>query len=130
MRSPNTRTSSFSAIRANQTELLMSAFRLFVVFLLLLGALPAHAFDRPFPPVAQRGTMTPASYPVMILNNEKRTLSAGARIWNQHNLIEMPSTLHGENLVVNFTQNAQGEIDRVWILTAAEAAKPAPGRRP
>jgi hypothetical protein len=42
----------------------------------------------------------------------------------------MPSTLHGENLVVNFTQNAQGEIDRVWILTAAEAAKPAPGRRP
>jgi hypothetical protein len=111
-------------------ELLMSAFRLFVVFFLLLGALPAHAFDRPFPPLAQRGAMTPASYPVMIINNEKRTLSAGARIWNQHNLIEMPSMLRGENLVVNFTQNAQGEIDRVWILTAAEAAMPAPGRHP
>lgn len=104
----------------------MWASRLFTVFCLLLGSLPAQAFERPFPPSARRGTMTPAPYPAIIINSQQLTLSAGARIWNQDNLIEMPAALRGQNLPVNYTQTNQGEIDRVWILTPAEASAPAP----
>ncbi len=58
----------------------MWACRLLIVCTVLLGALPAQAFERPLPPAAKRGT----------------------------------------NIVVNDTQNDQGEIDRVWILAGAE----------
>lgn len=48
-------------------------------------------------------------------------MAPGARIWNQDNLIEMPAALRGSDLPVNYTEDAQGDIDRVWILTAEEA---------
>ncbi|WP_245549131.1 hypothetical protein [Noviherbaspirillum massiliense] len=88
--------------------------------------LPALAFERPFPAGAKRGKMTPAMYPSIIMDGKTRRLSAGARIWNQNNTIDMPASLRGNNLVVNYTENAQGEIDRVWILSPEEARKPAP----
>lgn len=65
--------------------------------------------------------MTPAPYPEIVIEGKMRYLSAGARIWNEDNLIQMPASLRGSNLVVNYTENDQGEIDRVWILTTEEA---------
>jgi len=106
----------------------MWACRLLVACCLLFGALSAQAFERPFPPGAKRGTMTPAIYPAIVIDDKTRALAAGARIWNQDNLIEMPASLRGSNIIVNYTQNDQGEIDRVWILNAAEAAASAPGK--
>jgi hypothetical protein len=91
--------------------------------LTLLAALPALAFDRPFPKDVQRGTMTPAAHPTIVINGKLRPLATGARIWNTDNLIEQPSALRGENIVVNYTENEQGEIDRVWILTRDEASQ-------
>jgi hypothetical protein len=91
--------------------------------LTLLAALPASAFDRPFPKDVQRGKMTPAVHPIIVINGKTRTLATGARIWNTDNLIEQPSALRGENIVVNYTANEQGEIDRVWILTRDEASQ-------
>ncbi len=113
-----------------ETEFAMWTLRLLIVSCLLLGALPAQAFERTFPPIAKRGTMTPAAYPAIIINNQTMTLAPGARIWNQNNLIEMPATLRGENLVVNYTQDQQGAIDHVWLLTSTEANAPAPGQSP
>ncbi|MGE5652119.1 MAG: hypothetical protein ACM34A_18140 [Bacillota bacterium] len=95
-----------------------------IVFLSVLAVLPAHAFDRPFPQDAQRGTMTPAPYPEIVLNGKLRHLASGARIWNQDNQIEMPASLRGNDLPVNYTENAEGEIDRVWILSEEEASQP------
>lgn len=99
--------------------------RHFLVFLLSAGVtLAAAAFDRPFPPNAKRGTMTPASYPSIVIDGKARSLSAGARIWNQDNLIEMPASLRGSGLAVNYTEDGEGDIDRVWILTRDEASRP------
>ncbi len=95
-----------------------------IIFLSVLAVLPAHAFERPFPQNVQRGTMSPASHPEIVLNGQLRHLAAGARIWNQDNLIEMPASLRGKDLPVNYTENAEGEIDRVWILNADEASQP------
>lgn len=84
----------------------------------------ASAMTRPFPENVQRGKMTPADYPMIVIEGKTRHLAPGARIWNQDNLIEMPAALRGSNLIVNYTENDQGDIDRVWILTAEEAATP------
>jgi hypothetical protein len=86
--------------------------------------LPALAFERPFPPNVKRGKMTPANYPSIVIDGKARHLSAGARIWSQDNRIEMPASLRGSDLAVNYTENGQGDIDRVWILTKDEASRP------
>lgn len=93
---------------------------------LAVTTLSAQAFERPFPPAAKRGVMTPAVSPTIIINDKTRRLTAGARIWNQNNTIDMPAALRGSNLPVNYTEIDSGEIDRVWILTADEAAKAPP----
>lgn len=91
-----------------------------------LVTLTAQAFDRPFPDTVKRGVMTPANYPAIIIDEKTRTLSAGARIWNQDNMIEMPSALRGSEFAVNYTESDSGDIDRVWILTADEAKRTLP----
>jgi hypothetical protein len=87
-------------------------------------ALPAMAFERPFPSPTKRGKMSPAAHPEIVIDGKQRRLAPGSRIWNQNNLIEMPAALRGTDQVVNYTENSQGEIDRVWILTPEEANEP------
>lgn len=88
-------------------------------------ALPALA-DRPFPPNARRGAMTLGYFPAITLNGVARQLAAGARIFNRNNTIDMPASITGANIVVNYTEDGMGYIDRVWILTRAEAAQDLP----
>ena len=92
---------------------------------LLLAALTfsAAAFERPFPPIAKRCTISPAHHPQILIDRQTRTLPAAARIWNSENLIEMPAALSGSGCKVNYTEDSQGDIDRVWILTADEASQ-------
>lgn len=82
------------------------------------------ALDRPFPAPTQRGRMSPGMYPEIVIDGTVRRLSPGARIWNESNLIEMPAAMRGSDLVVNYTVDFQGEIDRVWVLTPEEASEP------
>lgn len=97
--------------------------RIFAAGMLALLATTVFAFERPFPATAKRGTLTVGAFPQIELNGKARRLSAGARIFNQQNLIQMPASISGGNLVVNYTEDFQGEIDRVWILTDKEAAQ-------
>lgn len=97
---------------------------LLIILLSAVTALQAWAFERPFPPTVKRGTMSPAAHPEIVIDGKVRRLSPGARIWNQRNLIEMPAALRGSELPVNYTEDIQGKIDRVWILTADEASRP------
>jgi len=101
----------------------MWARRFLICLLLTVTALPALAFERPFPATAKRGAMTPGYYPEITMDGKTRRLSPGARIWNQNNTIDMPTALRGSDMVVNYTENSAGEIDNVWILTADEASK-------
>ena len=113
----------------DDTELHMRA-RLFLMGLILSSTvLSAAAFERSFPDKAKRGTMSPAPYPTIIVDGKERRLTAGGRIWNQDNLIQMPATLRPGDYVVNYTESLQGEIDRIWILKPQEAERPAPSQR-
>jgi hypothetical protein len=87
---------------------------------------PARAMDRPIPPEAKRGELAIAQYPGVLLNGKARRVSAAARIRNADNLIVMPSVLGTSKYAVRYTEDFQGEIDRVWILTAEEASRAVP----
>lgn len=94
-------------------------------------ALPAHAFERPFPPIAKRGKLAVKAFPVVEVDDKDRRLSPGAWIRNEKNLIEVPAIVAGRGeLTVNYTENAEGQIDRVWILTDQEAKATPPNKRP
>lgn len=95
----------------------------------VLVSQPALALDRLFPPIAKRGQLSLENYPTVVLDQKEKRLSAGAWIRNQNNTIDMPVSLRGQTYTVNYTENAQGEIDRVWILSPQEAQQPAPAER-
>ncbi|OGB20712.1 MAG: hypothetical protein A3I66_23560 [Burkholderiales bacterium RIFCSPLOWO2_02_FULL_57_36] len=107
----------------------MCAHRFLIGLILSTTVLSALAFERPFPTTAKRGKMAPATYPTIVIDGTTRRLSAGGRIWNTDNLIQMPATLRTGDYAVNYTETLQGDIDRIWILTPQEAEKPAPSQR-
>ena len=89
---------------------------------------PAYGEPRPFPPNAKWGRLTPGYFPEVVIDGKVRRLSPAARIVNADNMSEVPAALRGKNIIVNYTENADGDIDRVWILTAEEARQSAPAR--
>lgn len=94
-------------------------------------ALPLLAGARPFPADIKRGRMTPGYYPDLTIDGKPRKLSPAARIFNQDNTIEMPASLRGSGMLVYYTEDANGDIKDVWILTDEEAAQdmPAPAAK-
>ena len=96
----------------------------------MLLASATLAFDRPIPATAKTGSLTITSYPNIDVNGKPRSLSGGARIWSADNLTVVPNALGNGTYRVAFTEDMEGAIDRVWVLTADEvAALPAPARR-
>lgn len=96
-----------------------------VATLALLATAPACA-ERPFPANAKRGVMTPAYHPDIVIDGKTRRLAPAARIFNQDNLIEVPASLRGRNIVVNYEEDRNGLIVNVWMLTPEEAGRRAP----
>ena len=100
--------------------------RLIALLLAAALALPALAIDRPFPANILRGKFTPGYFPDITMDGKARQLSPAARIFDEDNRIEMPAAVRGKDLVVNYTVDSMGNIDRIWILTAEEAAQKVP----
>lgn len=86
-----------------------------------------QAYQRAFPAHAVRGKMTPGFFPEVLIDGKPRQLAPSARIFNQENLIELPAAIRGSDLLVNYTVDSWGNIDRIWLLTAEEAAQPPAG---
>ena len=103
-------------------------------FLLALAAfisLPALADPqpRPFPSTAKRGKMTAGYAPDIYIDGKLRQLSPAARIVGEENMTITPGSLREKDVVVNYTEDMNGFIDRVWILTREEARQRAPNAR-
>jgi hypothetical protein len=104
--------------------------RLLLSCLLAAVAMSAFAFERPFPKNVKRGIMEMGAYPTVVINDKARRLSAGARIWNRKNFIQMPASLANQEWAINYTEDHHGNIDRIWILTEDEAQRPLPKATP
>jgi hypothetical protein len=79
--------------------------------------------QRQFPKNALRGSIVVGEPPTVELNGRETRFAPGARIRNQANMIAMSGTLVGAKLLVHYTLDSMDQLNDVWILTPAEAAK-------
>lgn len=101
--------------------------RCFLLFLFLLGmgaAQAQQALTRNFPAHALRGTFQVVQWPEVLIDGQPTRLSPGSKIYNQMNMIVLPTHVGGGQYVVNYTREIYGMVHLVWILTDAEAAVP------
>ncbi|WP_374411480.1 hypothetical protein [Hydrogenophaga sp.] len=89
----------------------------------LCGVALAQNAPRNFPANALRGTMVVTQPPIITMDGKAAQLSPGARIKGPGNLLVLPGTVVGQELLVNYTVEPHGLVHEVWILTEAEAAE-------
>ena len=89
----------------------------------------AQVVSRPFPPTAMRGILTVTQPPEVLMDGKPDRLSPGSRIRGTNNMLVMSGALMGQAMRVNYTREPNGSIHDVWVLTAAEASLPPPGKR-
>lgn len=94
---------------------------------ILLAALPALAQMRTIPAEARRGELRHLQDMLVELNGRRAQLAPAAQIRDQNNLIVLPVSLEPP-VLVKYMLDPQGQLLRVWILNATEAAQPDPLR--
>ena len=97
----------------------MNALRWLIGAVLFVAAAAAVGQVRAIPSNATRGTMSPASGMIVVLDGDTVALAAGAIIRGQNNLIIVPSALPPSSDVL-YVRDSDGRISRVWVLTEAE----------
>ena len=95
---------------------------LIVVVALVAITSIAAAFERSFPANAKGGKVQIVDYTQILIDGKARTLASGARIWSTDNLTVVPNALGDASHRIAYTENPDGTIDRIWLLTDDEAA--------
>lgn len=102
------------------------------VFSLLMSmvsyAADRPAVNRPMPGNAKMGEISSSANRTIEIDGKVRQLTAGAQIRNQQNTLIQPQTLvsvlNGPladvDVPILYTENNQGQIHRIWILTSEE----------
>ncbi|MCZ2413577.1 MAG: hypothetical protein LC136_04870 [Burkholderiales bacterium] len=86
----------------------------------LAWSLPAPAQGtRSFPEAARPGRFAMRIFPEATLDGEPVRLGAGARIFDQRNMIVMPASLSG-SFDALVERDPAGNVSRVWLLTPEE----------
>jgi hypothetical protein len=80
----------------------------------------------PIPESAQRGVIRHVEQMAVTIDDKAVQLAAGAQIRNQRNLIVVPMSIPREGAWADYTLNGDGQVFRVWLLTADEVARPRP----
>lgn len=99
---------------------------LLVALTLLLVSSFAESGVRNFPKNAERGELRVVQGMVVTLNGQREQMAPGVLIKSTANTSVVPMALVGRTHVINFTRNGQGQVNKVWLLTLAEAKLPAP----
>ena len=104
------------------------ATTLSLALVLALSAVVADAqtLTRRFPQKALRGEIAFGDPPLITVNGLPGRLSAGVRIRGLNNLIITSGTVTGARGVANYTLDAAGQVDEIWMLREDEARKPWP----
>ncbi|HJS38275.1 MAG TPA: hypothetical protein VJ789_09120 [Burkholderiales bacterium] len=103
--------------------------RSLAILALLCLAAPALAQLRTVPPDTKRGVMRHLQDMTVQIDQSTMRLAPGALIRDIHNRLVLPMAIPPGS-VVKYRVDAQGQIARVWILTAEEAAASAPPPAP
>ncbi len=106
----------------SSTRVRIIALRFLVAMIAATSMSPAFS-ARNFPEKAVRGEIKAHKYPYMKIGAKTLRLAPGGRIFNQQNLIIMPASLQSQTAQIMYTRDMNGDLSRVWLLTAEEAAK-------
>jgi len=87
------------------------------------AAAAAWAQFRTIPPEALRGKLTHVAETIVTIDGRTMQLAPGAQIRSQTNTIVVPSQVPRGTLV-EYTMNRDRQLDRVWMLSPTEAARP------
>lgn len=79
---------------------------------------------RTIPDAAKRGTIQHVAEMTVSIDGREVRLAPGATIRNDRNLIIVPTALPREGAEAEFLVDSNGQISRVWLLSAVEAARP------
>lgn len=98
------------------------------LFCLYLACFSAYAMqmERTFPVGVMRGKLSTTALADIVIDGKLRKHTPGLRIYSDINLTVTLGSLDVRNLLINYTQNEFGEIEKIWILTAEEASVPIP----
>jgi hypothetical protein len=109
------------------TGIRKTASTLALALALGLGAAAAGAQLRTVPAEAKRGYMMHVQESAVRINGKLMLLAPGAQIRDAGNMIVVPAAVPAGSLV-RYTIDANGNVGRVWILSAQEAARSDPRR--
>jgi hypothetical protein len=98
------------------------ALRFLVAMFAAASISPAFS-ARNFPEKAMRGKIKSHNFPYVKIGDKTFRLAPGGRIFNQQNLIIMPASLQSQTAQIMYTTDMNGDLSRVWLLTAEEAAR-------
>ena len=84
----------------------------------------AYAQLRSIPDDAKRGQIRPVREMIVEIDGAQARLAPGAQIRDTGNRIVLPGSLPQNAQLVKYTVDAAGLVQRVWILTQEETAKP------
>ena len=90
----------------------------------LLLAASAQAQLRTIPDEAQRGTIRHLREMLVEIDGREVLLSPSSTIRDQLNLIIVPSALPAGGAEADYLVGADGQVQRVWLITPEEAARP------
>jgi len=76
---------------------------------------------RALPAEAKRGWMQPYGFGEVIIDGKTYRLSPATQVRNGENMIVMPGMIR-ERVMVKYTLDPMGAVQRIWILTPAELA--------
>ena len=99
--------------------------RFLAVALAVCASVAAHAQLRTIPPDAKRGVMRHLQDTIVQIDLNRARLAPGVQIRDTHNRLVVASSLRS-GAVVRYQVDTLGQVSRVWILTAEEAAASAP----
>ena len=88
----------------------------------MLAAGAAQAQFRSIPAEAKRGELRHLNDMIVEIDGKAVRLAPGARIRDPDNLIMLPTAIPA-GVLIKYTQDAQGMVNQVWILSPTEAAR-------
>ena len=104
--------------------------RLAAFLFLAVPPLTAAAQLRTIPPDAKHGVVRHVQAMQVSLDGKLEQLAAGAQIRDANNRIVLPVSIASDT-AVKYQRDGDGRLNRLWILTAHEAAQdPAPKPAP
>jgi hypothetical protein len=98
-------------------------YQLALATLLAFFTISVMAIERNFPQDTKRGKLSVTRLADLVIDGKLRRIVPSTRIYNEEGLIVTTSALYSVNAAINYTENDFGDIERVWILTAAEASQ-------